>query len=454
MSNRTFFYKARQDASLITWRDVFSECRVKHSRTDFDYALLAGTSLDTASEETMLQKWRKPWLFYPMLKGGVVLVLLIYAIFLISIFAIDGQLLALLYMASIIPPLVMPIILLVFFWELNIPRNISIFEVFGMFILGALISLAMTAIMMLVVPDELPASFAPLREEPAKLIAAIILIAIFKQKRRIYGITGLVIGAAVGAGFGAFESVQYAIAMPTIDSMITNQIMRGVFALGGHTLYCAPYAAAIALNMKNNKFGLESFFNIPFILTFAASNALHFLWNTPLFDDFTLELFKYTGIIVILWIITLWVTRMCLHQIATVGAPPVTPMAYTPPTPAQPVYYASSRASSPRGKNISVRCVMGGIQSTAFTTSTGKAIMIGRDDECDVKFPPEAAGVSRHHCSIQYNYGTWTVKDLNSTYGTMLNGTYKVKPGAELKIHSGDRIFVGGPANVIEVTIT
>ena len=276
--------KAGSDVSQITWKDVFSEYKVKHSRRDLEYALLAGSTLDTATEATMLQKWQRPWIFFPLLKGGLALIVLVYAL-VYGVYTMFGTMaVSLLQMAAMIPPLVPPLILLVFFWEMNIPRNLSIYEVLGMFLVGGLLSFAATSIMFLLVDSNLPAGYAALREEPGKLAASVILLAVICRKKKVYGITGLVVGAAVGAGFGAFESVSYAFdASATIDSMVWNQLLRGILALGGHTLYCAPYTAAIALHMKNGKLSGESFLNADFGLAFLISCAAHFCWNTSFF---------------------------------------------------------------------------------------------------------------------------------------------------------------------------
>ena len=56
----------------LTWRDVFSGWREKHTRKDADYAMIAGTTLDSAQTEmSMLQKWQRPWLFFRVLCGGL-----------------------------------------------------------------------------------------------------------------------------------------------------------------------------------------------------------------------------------------------------------------------------------------------------------------------------------------------------------------------------------------------
>lgn len=109
----------------------------------------------------------------------------------------------------------------------------------------------------------------------------------------MYGITGLVIGAAVGAGFGGFESAQYAYNMvdwvqvggfyiweEAFEAIVMNEALRGAFAVCGHTLFCAPYAAAAALHMNGNRITKRCFQNRDFYLTFAASFIAHFIWNT------------------------------------------------------------------------------------------------------------------------------------------------------------------------------
>ena len=60
MGNTVFYRQLNEDARQIGWKDIFSEYRKKHNHEDLEYALAAGTSLNTASEEYMLQKWRKP----------------------------------------------------------------------------------------------------------------------------------------------------------------------------------------------------------------------------------------------------------------------------------------------------------------------------------------------------------------------------------------------------------
>ena len=78
MGNTFFYRQVKSGGDEITWKDIFSECRRKHTRQELEYALSAGTSMNQVSEADMLKKWQKPWVFYPLLKGGLLLVFLTY----------------------------------------------------------------------------------------------------------------------------------------------------------------------------------------------------------------------------------------------------------------------------------------------------------------------------------------------------------------------------------------
>ena len=77
--------------------------------------------------------------------------------------------------------------------------------------------------------------------------------------------------------------------------------------------------------------------------------------------------------------------------------------------------------------------------------------IIGRDNSCGIRFSSSAQGVSGRHCSIQYTKFGWTVKDLNSSFGTFVTGTGRVLPGTEMKLKQGDVISLGGNENTLTV---
>lgn len=64
--------------------------------------------------------------------------------------------------------------------------------------------------------------------------------------------------------------------------------------------------------------------------------------------------------------------------------------------------------------------------------------MIGRGDDCDIQCEG-ASNVSRHHAELKIDSNTATIKDLNSTVGTMVNS----KVTQEAQLSNGDTIQMG-----------
>ena len=494
MGNTVFYRQINEDATQIKWKDIFSEYKKKHDKKDFEYALAAGTSLNTATEETMLQKWRKPWLFYPLLKWGIALIILLYIVYYgLSLSGIGVSVPAIEQMTIIIPPLVVPVILMVLFWEMNIPRNISIYELFAVWLIGGLISLVSANIIFKFMAEGLPVCIkAPLVEEPAKLITAFFIILFFSKNKKIYGITGFIIGAAVGAGFGAFESVQYAFnaAQQITDTIkletgeligllgtsmnsnvLHSQILRAILAVGGHTLYCAPYAAELARHSKDGKITLNSIFNLDFIGAFFISCLFHGLWDLDIITIPGEEKGRYIYLIILIifiWIQALRILRKCLNQVVQIGAAASGGAALKHgagdgATSFIEVHHVerndlsskaeSSKQPSAASAKTGIRLVghTGELKGVQWQANGEQVLLAGRDTNCGIRFSSGAKGVSGRHCSIQLTQFGWTVKDLGSTFGTYVSGNQKILPGTEVKLKKGDVISLGGNENTLIV---
>ena len=71
---------------------------------------------------------------------------------------------------------------------------------------------------------------------------------------------------------------------------------------------------------------------------------------------------------------------------------------------------------------------------------------VGRSRDCDVVL--DDAGISRRHAEIRPGVGGWTIADLGSTNGVLLNG----RPlGSRHALHPGDRIELGSTEIVFEI---
>ncbi len=486
MGNTVFYNQINEDASQIKWKDIFSEYKKKHDKQDLEYALAAGTALNTASEDYMLQKWRKPWLFYPMLKWGIGFIVLLYIVYFALINSGVAVVPAIEQMTIIIPPLIGPLVLMILFWEMNIPRNISIYELLGIWLVGGLLSLVVANILFTVIPQTGLASIdAPIAEEPAKMIVSMIVMLIVSKNKKIYGISGFVIGAAVGAGFGAFESVQYAFSSAQSVSfmqdemgqviavvgtqmnrgVLFNQIIRLLFSVGGHALYCAPYSAEMGRHSDNGKISLNSVFNIDVIAAFLISCLLHGLWDMslPAILGGAIVMYAwYVILIVLIWIQGLRILRKCLNQVVQIGAAASNGQALlhgagngaTSFIEVNRVQRKPETIPQPKAATIKLTCSRGELQGVQWQSNGNTPMMIGRNSNCDIRFSAGAKGVSGQHCSIQLTKFGWTVKDLGSSYGTFVSGTQKILPGTEVKLKQGDVISLGGEENTLTVDLS
>ena len=451
MANTEFYQRAQSNTNSITWKDIFSEFTVKHSKQDTEYAFLAGTSLDGANESDMLSKWRKPWLFWRVFLALGAVGALSVASYFISGTRLGGINSGILILIYVILPMIVPITLAVLFWELNIPRNISIYELLGFFFVGAVICFFATQVMyqFVLFPDYMIDYHlgaydtwlgAPLREEPAKLAASVALLLWFskRQGKRVYGLTGLAIGAAVGTGFSVFESIAY-----SVGGGVSTAFVRLLFAVVGHTMFCAPYSGAIALHMKDSRLSAESFFNADFAMTFAGSFLMHLFWNSWILSGDLISLLLKTVIVaVVLWGSTLYILRKSLNQAVAIAGG----------------YYSygyAPAAVAPVAAAPYIRGVSGFFTGCGFWVPA-QGLRIGRGATNDIAFPDQyAEGISRNHCTIYYDPQscTFVLTDQNSSYGTYLENGMRLTPGLPVILYPGQAFYLATNAAMFRVAL-
>lgn len=430
MGNTTFFQEASKEDSKIGWKDIFSESFVKHTRQDREYAMQAGTIARQVPENRMLSTWSKPWLWWPLMKAGLALIVLLYlsewmlgSFFGIGLFVIDQ-------MCVIIPPLVIPLIMMIFFWELNIPQNISLGDMGAFYMVGGIVSFAVTGAMYLFVPDG-PAKYASLREEPGKLIASVLILYYIQkyQKKKIYGLTGLVVGAAVGAAFSGFESMSYALDIATVASLqdvMSNQFTRSLYAVSGHVAYCIPYSCAIALNAEDGELKTSSFLNVQVLGAIALSIGLHWIWNSVSGSDIL-----YVALCCVAPFRLIYWVRKCLTQIVRICGP----------------YRRGAGAVSGA---VTLLCKNTVLEGKCWKGGR-EPLVIGREQEvCGMCFPANTPGVSREHCRVFLGVDGWMVQDLGSSYGTYVDGR-RLAPQEAAPIRPGSNLYLGSKQVWIEV---
>jgi RsiW-degrading membrane proteinase PrsW (M82 family) len=215
--------------------------------------------------------------------------------------------------------LIIPFSLLVFFWEVNAPRNINIFDVVKIFFLGGISSLLITMILNRAITvsevDFFGAIIIGIIEEVGKLI----VVAYFSRgSKRKYILNGLLLGAAVGAGFAVFETAGYVFAYGfEIHTMMRVIYTRGVLAFGGHIVWAAISGAALVMVKEDNRLRIRHLLNIKFLKYFITVIALHAIWDMPIYIGNDSNIPYVQAILTILaWVIILMLIGTGLKQIS------------------------------------------------------------------------------------------------------------------------------------------
>jgi Nif-specific regulatory protein len=82
----------------------------------------------------------------------------------------------------------------------------------------------------------------------------------------------------------------------------------------------------------------------------------------------------------------------------------------------------------------------------ACTIPLDRALRVGRDPSAELSLIDRQ--VSRHHATLSYDDGAWTVNDLGSRHGTRVNGA----PCTRHRLADGDRVQIGGSLLVFHDT--
>lgn len=419
-----FYQKAANDT--LDLRDIFSDVFKKHSREDGERMFASGTAATTPAPEAMLREWVKPWLFLRILAVGLLLLIPFY----LMCSSVGTYRYGIIPFAVIASAL-MPIVILVFYWEMNIPRNIPIYSVLLMVMAGGILSLVVSWFLYTAFPiTSTDPYYAGFVEEPAKLAAICIFLPCIKRR---YILNGVLVGGSVGAGFALMETTKYFL---DYGLNFTVLLQRGVTAPGGHVAWAAIYGGMLAYAVGDRKFQAKHLTNLSFLKYFGGAVLLHFLWDTrfsilpiPVFSDL-----KYILLIIAAWILLLFVIKKGIRQILTVTNP------------------ASSQAHSANTR-FELCGVSGVYAGQSIPLSTGKIVM-GRDQAtCNLVFPSTAAGISRQQC-VLFNDGQYvSICDSNSSNGTFVGSGERLTAGSRRSLRPGERFYLASPENAFELRI-
>lgn len=298
--------------SYVTFKDLFKGAFKKHKTEELDDIFVCGTKTTTPDVKDINPQNAGAWVY-----------LRIFIFFLIAYIPVRigyityGN-------ANFLPALIMlgafamPVTVLIFFFEINIFKNIPFYRVVEYFILGGSLSL-ITAILFFEldlntdISTYTGALMVGLIEEAAK--ATIVALFLFRDKKCKYILNGLLIGAAVGAGFAAFETAGYILRYGMnygVATMLGTIKVRGFLAPGGHVAWAAIEGAALMLVKGFDKLEKKHLNDKRFLLICLIPIVLHGIWDMPI----NLPFYGVPIIMTILaWIVIIYFINLGLKQV-------------------------------------------------------------------------------------------------------------------------------------------
>ena len=471
-NNRTFFKNVKQ--GNMTLGDIFSDMARRHTTKETGEVLIAGTPSTTPKEADMLANWRKPFLFARFFVGFLAMLLFSYVM--AAFLGYMGGY----YLLLVGIPFLMPVTLLLMIFEMNVPRNISLYEVITTVGLGGILSLIATLIMDHFIGVE-QAYWAGLVEEPAKLI---VIYMVLRKNNYKYAINGALIGAAVGTGFAVMESLIYTInyiavgtasaligfaengmnivdAINNIDSIWGAGIAQGLYvalaravtALSGHGVFAALYGCALVKAKGSEEVNVSHLLKGEFLLYFAVAIGLHALHNYGL--DLGLPVLfggllpcEYLIIAAIAVILLVNTLRIGVNQVVEVSA------ARNGGRVTMAVNRGAGMGSAPIGgaREIQLQCIAGPVVGQTFSCHEGQSLTMGRvAGRADIALPG-CESVSGVHCRVDVMGGRLNVTDLNSTNGTYLDNQ-RLSPNQPMHALDGSTIYLGNKNCAFRVQI-
>ncbi|MCC8028209.1 MAG: PrsW family intramembrane metalloprotease [Lachnospiraceae bacterium] len=446
--NRTFFVKAEQGDIKV--KDIFSDVLRRHTPEENARLFIGGTALTTPDEASMLSKWMKPYMFARIF-------LLVLIVVLAGVLMNNALILPFVFIAG---SFLVPITVMFFYWELNIPRNISFPSVIVILLVGGILSLVFTTVFNLFNVSQIYVLYylgVGIAEEAAKILAVAVWV---RKGDKKYILTGMLVGAAVGAGFAAIESAGYAVIGNGWSYGV--MILRAFLSVGGHVSWAAVSGGALVWAKGGDELAPKHFTSGLFLKYFALVIALHAVWDI-------------TGVIpaclvfcVIILVVSFRMIQAGLNQVVRssrgsnynsltralqhdgvagglggisngyrsgAGGYGRTPQgiqnAVRQPPPAPAAYTAPLRIQGVSGYFASRRFALEG------------CVRIGRETDMNqLVYPAGTAGVSKNHCEVMVKNGRVYIRDLGSTYGTFVDGK-RLQPNQVCEIGVGARVCIG-----------
>ena len=308
-------YVGNDGPAVLNWKVLFTDVSKKHTTEEAEEIFIVGTRKTTPSVDEVSKDWPHPWLYSRVFLMFAIAFALLWVC--CSMFQNPNALPGLIVVGSFTVPLTT----LILFMELNAWRNVSLYEVIKTFLVGGCASLVATLFLFSFFGahelDFFGAFMTGFIEETGK---AVIVYYSLRRLGKLSILSGLLVGAAVGAGFAAFESAGYAMRFlfqGGWDVMMNVIFLRGFLSPGGHVVWAAFSGAGLVIAAKaNSEISTKLFFDSKFLRLFIIPVVLHGIWDSPFAvvgSDIYLVPIALT---VIAWIVVLIFINMGLAEVS------------------------------------------------------------------------------------------------------------------------------------------
>jgi len=295
-------------------KGLFGQLFQKRTIEDLEEHFAVGTTTTTPALDQVQTGWPAPWVFMRLLCFSVITTIGFFW----AISRFDNFLLypGWLFMGAF----AVPFSVMIFFLETNILRNVSIYRVLKLLFLGGLMSLVFALVLYEMTSADrwFGAMAAGPLEELAKLLAVVLVAR--KWNRMHWTLNGMLLGAAVGAGFAAFETAGYILSTAVNGADETGvMILRALSTPFTHIIWTAATAGALwrFMGTKSFSFGMLKEWPVLRILLFVIG--LHVLWNSPLMipmlGDFMGYVVKWLILGIVGWILIILLIQDGLNQV-------------------------------------------------------------------------------------------------------------------------------------------
>lgn len=299
----------------LSGSDLLSSVLKRRTDDEIEELFITGTKSTTPPLSEVDTRWPKPWAFFKCIIASVILTGGFYWV--LHQYPNSGRLIPGFIFAGSFG---IPFSTLIFFVEMNAPRNVSLYQVFKLAIFGGLSSILLTFFMHNFAPSVENftwggAIITGLIEETAKIVAVVRLIG---RRRFNWTLNGLLFGAAVGAGFASFESAGYVLDGLLDGRVVQTLVVRALLSPFGHLVWTGLAAAALWKVKGSKAFQWEMIKDHRFARVFSFVVISHILWDAPQgvpFMGASGYLVKYLLIGVVGWIIVLSFIQDGLKQI-------------------------------------------------------------------------------------------------------------------------------------------